>query len=464
MIKVFIIAGEASGDYLGSCLMNDMKSLRSDVEFIGVGGERMEKSGLQTIFSINELSIIGVWEVVRKIFYVKKLIDKTVEAIFSYKPDVIVSIDSSGFTHRVDKIVKKRIHENAMQNIPVIHYAAPPVWAWRSWRAKSLSKFIDKLLVLLPFEPELFQKYGPKTVFVGHPVAKDEALERPLSNETSQFLRRLHISSGRDDKFSRISVNLCSEIPALSAQKSDPNSDSNSDPNSDSVSNIVRENYPRRSEVKIITLLPGSRKSEIDAHVPILGEFCNLMLREYKNVKFIIPTISAMKDYLAEKVSNWDCKPIVTDSVQEKVLAYYASDAAVAASGTVVLELARAGVPAVVIYKTSAITSAIVRMLIHVKFVSLVNIISNQEVVPELLQEKCTAKNIFQKMKELLREENSFNQKETYRKVIEALTVEDKLAANEVIKSAEAAKDAAKDAAESAAKLSADVSDKSQVL
>lgn len=413
MTKIFIIAGEASGDYLGSCLINDIKSICPDTEFIGIGGERMEKSGLKTIFSISELSIIGIWEVIGKIFHVKKLIDRTVDEIFSCNPDVIVSIDSSGFTHRVDKAVKKRIHKNSLQDIPIIHYAAPPVWAWRSWRAKSLKKFIDKLLVLFPFEPELFQKYGLETVFVGHPIAKDSDFERPLSSEISTFLKRIKITTKRNN-LSRITINLCSEIPQMSQ-------------------NEALENYVKRSDVKIITLLPGSRRSEIDAHIPILYDFCKLMIDEYKNLRFIIPTTSIMKKYIEEKISTWEFQPFITDSISDKVLAYYVSDAAVAASGTVVLELARTGLPAIVIYKTSAVTSVIVSMLIHVKFVNLVNIILNQEIIPELLQKKCTAKNIFEKIKELLESEDSIKQKKAYKTVISKLNTENKLAAKEVV-------------------------------
>jgi DUF1009 family protein len=174
--KIFIIAGEASGDYLGGKLMEDIYEISSgDVEFFGIGGECMEKAGLKKLFPISELSIIGIFEVLGKIFHVKRLIDKTVRAIHEYEPNVVVTIDSSGFTHRVDKKIKK-----IDEKIPIIHYVSPPVWAWRGWRAKTMHKFIDKLLVLFPFEEKLFMKYSLKTVFVGHPVATDPNFEKPL--------------------------------------------------------------------------------------------------------------------------------------------------------------------------------------------------------------------------------------------------------------------------------------------
>lgn len=435
MTKIFIIAGEASGDYLGSRLMEDIKSIIntqfteinsefsvcSNVEFIGIGGEHMEKAGLKKIFSIDDLSIIGIWEVIGKIIHVKKMIKKTVEKILSYNPDVIVTIDSSGFTHRIDKMVKKHIKKNGLRNIPIVHYVAPPVWAWRSWRAKSLHKFIDKLLVILPFEPELFQKYNLKTVFVGHPIVSDITFEKPTDSEKQIFLKKIGIStkSKKNDEVPRISISICSDIEESRCCNLEK----------------IPVNRQEKLKTKIITLLPGSRKSEIDAHIPVLSEFCDLMVEEYKNVKFIIPTTNIMRDYIQEKVKNWKCTPIIVDSTSEKNSAYYISDIAIAASGTVVLELARTGLPSIVIYKTSAITSAIVRFLVKVKFVSLINILAGKEVVHELLQRKCTSRNIFEHVKLLMNSEEAELQKNAYKQITSSLTVpQAKLAAIEVLK------------------------------
>ena len=379
MKKIFVIAGEASGDYLGCWLMRDITQIlqtnpnsnqNPDVEFIGVGGTNMQKVGLKQIFSVDELSIIGIWEIIGKIFHVKRLIKKTVDAVRFHQPDVVVTIDSSGFTHRVNKKLKKCANS---KHIPIIHYVAPPVWAWRGWRAKSMHKFIDKLLVLLPFEEELFTKHHLETVFVGHPIASDPSFDPPTETEKADFLKKIGIASA--------------DI----------------------------------SGVKIVTLLPGSRKSEIDAHLPVMSEFARMMIEKYENVKFIIPTTETMKNYVDSSVIDWATQPFVFSSVAEKNLAYHVSDVAVAASGTVTLELARTGLPAVIIYKTSAITAALVKHLIKIQHVCLINIIAGREIVLELLQEKCTAENIFSNVVRLLETESGEQQKRSFAAVIESL-------------------------------------------
>lgn len=384
MKKIFIIAGEASGDYLGGRLMEDIKFLcNGEVEFIGVGGKCMEAAGLKKIFSINELSIIGIFEVIGKIFHVKRLINKTVEEVFLHKPDVVITIDSSGFTHRIDKKLKKNIKKLApFWALPIIHYVAPPVWAWRKWRAKSMNKFIDKLLVLLPFEQKIFSEHKLKTVFVGHPIATDPDFDEPSITEKDMFLKK------------------------IGSRKS-----------------------------KVITLLPGSRKSELDKHLPILSNFADQLAAQYKNVKFIIPVIKPLKNYIKNSTKNWNQKPIIVTDKYQKNLAYYISDLGIAASGTVTLELARTGVPAIVIYKTSMITAAIVKYLIKIDYVCLINILAKKMVVPELLQENCTTQNIFKYATGLLNNKLEQEQQKThFRKVIGSLKTDDfRKAAKEIL-------------------------------
>ncbi|MDR3187347.1 MAG: lipid-A-disaccharide synthase [Holosporaceae bacterium] len=378
--KIFIIAGEASGDYLGGKLMEDIHEISSgDVEFFGVGGECMEKAGLKKLFSIKELSIIGIFEVLGKIFHVKRLIDKTVTAICEYKPHAVVTIDSSGFTHRVDKKIKK-----IDGKIPIIHYVSPPVWAWRPWRAKSMHKFIDKLLVLFPFEEKLFANHKLKAVFVGHPVATDPNFEKPPPSDLRKFVKLVCGSS-------------------------------------------------QRSAFKIITLLPGSRISEIKKLLPVMGEFSRLMRCKYTNVKFIIPTIKDMAPHIEALTSNWDQKPLIIKKKYVKNLAYYSSDLAVAASGTVTLELARVGLPAIVVYKTSAVTYALVKFLIKTPWVCLINILAGKKVVPELLQKACSGETIFACAKKLLSSAESKKQKESFEKIMRTLKTTPRLTAMEVL-------------------------------
>jgi lipid-A-disaccharide synthase len=408
MKKIFIIAGEASGDYIGGKLIDDVKSVykerlgsKNKLEFVGIGGSCMKNAGLSPIFSIDELSIIGIWEVLGKIFRIKKLIDKTVESIFDQKPDVLVTIDSSGFTHRVDRAVKIRLkksfHEKSsvtnisnVWKLPIVHYVAPPIWAWRGWRAKSMHKFIDKLLTLFPFEPELFNKYGLKTIFVGHPIVTDNEFEKPNENEINSFLNEFVFCS-----------------------KTEKNTN---------------------KSAKIVTLLPGSRKSEINKHMPVLCGVAELMVKRYGNVKFIIPTIESLRNYLEDKIENWIVKPNVVAQKSQKILAYYSSDVAVAASGTVTLELARTGLPFVAIYKTSFLTALIVKYLIKIRNVCLVNILAKKDVVCELLQENCTSLNIFNHILQLL-ETNSANlQRKSFTEIMNLLKPSDaKIAAKEIL-------------------------------
>ena len=361
-MKIFIIAGEASGDYLGSELMKDLRELRSDIEFFGIGGSLMKKAGLNLLFGIEELSIMGLTEVIGKIFHIKKLIARTVQAICGYDPDVLITIDSSGFTHRVDKKIKK-----LKLRTKIIHYVAPQVWAWREWRAKGLNKFIDKLLVLFPHEPELFKRYGLDTVFVGHPIAKDSSFDRPGIRELVEF------------------KNL----------------------------------YCRDTDTKKIVLLPGSRMAELDRLIPVLEEFTKMVIARYKKVIFFIPTIPILREEIEKRTAKWSYRPIILSGSLEKVKAYYCADIAIAASGTVTLELARVGLPFISIYKASPITALLLRFLLKTKYVCLVNILAEKSVVPELLQSECNAQNIFDHAVALL--ENTGHQTEEQKKLFHSV-------------------------------------------
>lgn len=362
--KIFIVAGESSGDYLGSRLMKSLKKIDEDIEFVGVGGPCMEEAGLINLCPISKLSIIGIWEVIGKIFYIKDLIKKTVDTIINYNPDVLVTIDSSGFTHRIDKQVKSK-----KPSIPVVHYVSPPVWAWRGWRAKNLHKFIDKLMVLLPFEVDFLKNYGVNTTFVGHPLASDSDFEK---------------------------------------------------------------NDSLKSDNLTITLLPGSRPSELEYHMPILKKFSEMMIARYPEVRFYLPTVKTVAPLIKRYVETWKYKPIVSTKKLKKVKAYNSSHIAVAASGTVTLELAKMGLPFVVIYKTSFITSRLVKWLIKVPYVCLVNILAGKPVVPELLQNECTPENIFIAVENILNTDLKYQQQNEFAKVMESLKADKMKPAQEV--------------------------------
>ncbi|MDR2106956.1 MAG: lipid-A-disaccharide synthase [Holosporaceae bacterium] len=383
VLKIFLIAGEASGDYLGGRLMQDIsKIFPGRVDFFGVGGQYTEKAGLKRLFSVDELSVMGIAEVIGKIFHVKKLIDKTVQAICEYRPDVIVTVDSSGFTHRVVKRVKKIGYK-----APTIHYVAPPVWAWRPWRARSIHKFIDKLLVLFPFEPPYFRKYGPETVFVGHPIASDPDFSVPPKHKLQNFLN-----------------SVCK----------------------------IKD----KSNCRIITLLPGSRKSEVARHLPVLEEFTRLAVKKYKNVKFLIPTVETVESDIRKATERWLHRPIIVTQKSQKILSFYASDAAVAASGTATLELARTGLPFVAVYKTSPLTYMAVKLMIRVSRVCIVNLLAEENTVPELLQSDCTAENILRCVEKISDPKESRRQKKAFAEIIEALRTNPESAAREIINAA----------------------------
>lgn len=377
--KIFISAGEASGDYIGGQLMQNIRALISeeDVEFFGIGGTNMCSNGLKLLFPTSELSIIGILEVVGKILHIKRLIKNTVQAILEYKPDVVITIDSSGFHHRIGKILKKRQFKS-----PIVHYVAPPVWAWRKWRVKALHRFIDKLMVMLPFEKNIFEKYNVNTVFVGHPIATDPDFNAPDPLFLQNF-KKAHKIDGESDL--------------------------------------------------IITLLPGSRLSELYKHLPILQNFISLMYAKHSNLKIIMPTLPTFREFLQKSTSNWIVRPIIITSKSEKILGYYSSKIAIVASGTATLELARVGLPSVVIYRTSYLTYRIVKFLLRIPYVCLINIIEGRKIIPELLQKNCNAENIFRQAEQLLGTDSTDIQKIAYLDVIKKLSIDKFAAAREII-------------------------------
>lgn len=432
--KVFIIAGEASGDYLGGKLMSDLKTLHDDIEFVGIGGPSMASEGLQAIFSIDELSVIGIWEALKKFLSIQKKIDTTVKKITEYKPDVLITIDFPDFTSRVSKAIK-----SLDRSIPIVHYVAPSVWAWRADRAKELPKYVDKLLALWPFEPDFFTQYGLETVFVGHPVATDPDFSAPSDDAKNEFWNanfftppyptdhdvwRASVQKWSDEQ---VTVKMCGNIEEKRRM----------------AYRFSREEQAyemsERFRYKLITLLPGSRKSELSNHMPILKEFAEMLAGRYEGVeqvRFIVPTIEPLKSDIEEYTDSWRIQPIVITSKCDKVLAMHMSDLAIAASGTVTLELARVGLPGVVIYKTSAITATIVKSAIKVKYVSLVNLLLDQPLLPELLQGDCKAENICMAAAELLdNHEKRDKQKIKFTEVINKLKPQDpQVAAKEVLK------------------------------
>ncbi len=328
--KIYIIAGEASGDQIGAKLIMALKERDLSYTFHGIGGDKMQSAGLTSLFPMKELSIMGLTEIVPHLRRIFKRIKQTVSHILKVHPDVLITIDSSGFTHRVIKRVKKQITKRNLPYIPSVHYAAPPVWAWRPWRAKSVAKFLDHLLCLYPFEPPYFTKHGLKTTFVGHPITEN---------------------------------------------------------------NITIDNSWDTKENSIL-ILPGSRTSEIKFLLPIFLEVAQ-KIHTHQKCQFFLPTLPHLKEKIIPLIPQ-DLPVQVTTDLLEKDNIFKKANGAIAASGTVSLELAQHQIPHVIAYKASPITAFLLKRLIKTRFLALPNILANKYIVPELLQEDCRAKNIYE--------------------------------------------------------------------
>lgn len=347
-MKVYLIAGEPSGDALGARLMRAMRLKTEDkVEFFGVGGEAMEAEGLNSIFDISDLAVMGFLEVVPSIPKILKLIKRTIEDVQDIKPDVVVTIDSWSFSSRIHKKLRK-----LKLGIPQVHYVAPQVWAWKKKRAKTMYKYIDKLLTLLPQEPKYFTPYNLDAVFVGHPVIESKIFE------------------GNGEAF--------------------------------------RKKYGFDENKKLVGVLPGSRHNEVVRLLPVFIETAEKLVEADKNIEFVIPTVRTVAKRVKDMVGTGSLPITIVEDVNDRHDAFNALDAAMAASGTVSLELAIANVPHIIAYKVSPLSAAIARRFLKIQFVNLVNILLGREVVPELIQERAVAGNIEKHIKALLKHEDLY--------------------------------------------------------
>lgn len=326
---VFLIAGEPSGDALGARLMAACKRLTGGaVRFAGIGGERMAAEGLETMVPQAELALFGVFELLPQIPNLLRRMDQTVAEIVRLQPDVVVSIDSPGFTVRVAKRVR-----HAAPRIPLIHYVAPTVWAWKPGRAQKYAAIYDHLLAILPFEPPYFERAGLACTFVGHSVVEGGA------------------GKGDGARF--------------------------------------RAAHGIKPHERLIAVLPGSRRSEVERLLPDFRATLDRLRSNHPNLVAVVPTVATVRDAVAAEVAGWPVRTIVVEGDEAKYDAFAAAEVALAASGTVTLELALAGLPMVVAYRLNPITVALYRRFIRVKYVSLVNLMQDRMLVPELLQEDC---------------------------------------------------------------------------
>ncbi|SHJ25894.1 lipid-A-disaccharide synthase [Shimia gijangensis] len=330
-MKVFLIAGELSGDRLGAALMEGLKELSPDVNFQGVGGPLMQAKGMNSLFAMDELSVMGIAEVLPKYRHLLKRMHQTARAVLDEKPDVLVTIDSPDFCLRVAKEVK------AASAIRTVHYVAPSVWAWRPKRAAKMAKVIDQVLALLPFEPPYMQAAGMRCDFVGHPVVNE-----PVATEAE-------VQAFRD-------THSIGDAPLLVA-------------------------------------LPGSRQGEVSRLTPAFGDVVARMKQVRPDLQVVLPAASPVANLVKELAASWPQPPVILDpnsmdetaAVTQKRAAFRAADVALAASGTVSLELAASATPMVIAYNLSWLSWQIMSRMALIDTVTLVNLVSDTRVVPEFL-------------------------------------------------------------------------------
>ena len=340
--KIFVLTGEPSGDKLASKVITKLKSSKPDIEYLSVGGEHLKALGIESIYDLREITYLGFTKVLLNLFKIKKKINETVDKIIEFNPDILFSVDSPDFTLRVAKKVKK-----LKSSIKTIHFVAPQVWVWREHRVKQLKSFLDHALLLFPFEKKYFDKENIQSTFTGHPLLEDQ--------EKSKI----------------------------------------------DISQVIKK------DKKIFSIYPGSRISEINVLMPILFKFVKLMNEKYSDIFFIFhSTIEhsvLIKNFLLkEKFEN--CDVISDEKIKSDILKK--SIFAVAKSGTISLEICNAKVPSVIIYKMSKINFFVIKNLVKVKSPNIINIVADEEVIPELLQSKCNPKDIFKTVDKLLNDKN----------------------------------------------------------
>ena len=342
MKKIFIVTGEPSGDKLASTVISKLIEINPDIQYSCVGGTHLNSLGIKSIFDLKDITYLGFTSVLLNIFKIRNRINKTVDEIIKFNPDILFSVDSPDFTFRVADRVKK-----INNNIKTIHYVAPQVWIWREGRVKKFKKYIDHILLLFNFEKKYFDKEKILNTFVGHPLLEQ---------------------------------NMKSKID---------------------LSSVINKDH------KIISIFAGSRKSETNVLLPILCNFIKLMNQKFNNYDFIFHATDENKKLIVNFIKNnslSNSQVISNQNIKSQILSN--SVFAVAKSGTVSLEICNANIPSIIIYKTNVINYWIMKFLVKVKFVNIINIINNKEVIPELLQGECNAKEIFNSVNYFLNHPN----------------------------------------------------------
>ena len=326
---VYIIAGEPSGDLLASRLMSALRAKEPDIRFAGMGGETMTASGFESLFDISEISVMGILEVLPKLRLIMRRLNEVIADIHEQRPDVIVTVDSWGFVRQLLERLKK---EGNL--IPKVHYVAPQVWAWNKGRAKTVAGLLDQLMTLLPFEPPYFEKYGLRCTFVGHPVIENTA-------------------------------NLTDDALAF------------------------KKKYDIPEQCTLISVLPGSRNSEIKRLIPVFKQILRKLKKTFPDLFIVIPSVAAISEKVDLAFAGFEVPHRIIIGQNERYAAFRASVFALAASGTVSLELTACGTPHVIAYTFGFVTNRAIKPFSGTKYANLLNIFANKFVIPEFVLANC---------------------------------------------------------------------------
>jgi len=344
---LFLIAGEASGDKLGAALMAGLRQLAPGVRFAGVGGAAMQAEGLQSLFPMEELSVMGLWEVLPKYRALKRRIAETAQAVTDLAPDALIGIDSPDFCLRVAGLARK-----ANPGLRTMHYVAPSVWAWRPGRAAKMAPVIDHVLALLPFEPPYMQAAGMTCDFVGHPVVAE-----PVAT------------------------------PAEAA--------------------AFRAAHGIAPDAPLVLALPGSRRGEVNRIGPTFDEALMRVRDRVPELRVVLPTVRGVAPLVREMSARWPVAPVIVEAPEDKRAAFAAADLALAASGTVSLELAASATPMVIAYDMAWLSRQIIARMLRVDTVTLVNLVSETRAIPEFLGPRCRPELIAPALLELLEDDDA---------------------------------------------------------
>ncbi|MEZ5926674.1 MAG: lipid-A-disaccharide synthase [Hyphomicrobiaceae bacterium] len=344
MLRIFVVAGEHSGDRLGAKLIAALRQVTGGrVVFSGLGGDEMEAQGFQTLFDLADVAVMGPVAIAKRLPLLVRRVYRTVDAALSFGPDAVVIIDSPEFTHPIAKRIRKR-----RPDIPIVDYVSPSVWAWRPGRARKMTAYVDHVLALLPFEPEVHQRLGgPRCTYIGHPLVE----------------RREWIESR------------------------------------DGVALMARLGLP--GDRPVVVVLPGSRPSEVSRLMQPFGDTVAALVARAGPVSVIIPTVESVRPMIAEAAQAWAEPPILVSGEEDKFAAFRRADVALAASGTVTLELAVAGTPMVVAYRVDRL-ALLLRPLVKVPSIVLANLVLGRNVFPEFIQERATPELLSAALAELL--------------------------------------------------------------